>query len=205
MPLRSVAGREEAVLPLSEHDAAVNQAVALARRAAWHAKQSADLANEAEELLAHAATLPHARDSLAEEARTAARSGGALPLARRVLVVDDDQFVRETFAMTLKLEGYDVVTVRTGEAAVHAAAARPPDLIFLDLHLPDFDGVTLLREFRSVFNNRATPVAIITGDYFLADDVTRELIELGAQLRFKPVWTEDLIALTHSLLHAAPN
>lgn len=193
------------MLPLSEHDAVVNQAVALARRAAWHAKQSADLANEAEELLAHAATLPHAPDSLAEGARTAAPSGMALPLARRILVVDDDQFVRETFAMTLKLEGYDVVTARTGEAAVHAAAARSPNLIFLDLHLPDFDGVTLLREFRSVFNNRATPVAIITGDYFLADDVTRELIELGAQLRFKPVWTQDLIALTHSLLQAAPN
>ena len=43
------------------------------------------------------------------------------------------------------------------------------------------------------------PVAIITGDCFLADDITRELIELGAELRFKPIWTEELVALGASL------
>jgi hypothetical protein len=46
---------------------------------------------------------------------------------------------------------------------------------------------------------------IITGDYFLSDNVTRELIELGAQLHVKPLWSEDLIALSHSLLQGASN
>jgi DNA-binding response OmpR family regulator len=45
-----------------------------------------------------------------------------------------------------------------------------------------------------------TPVAIVTGDYSLDDTIARELDELGAELRFKPLWFEDLIALAHSLL-----
>jgi CheY-like chemotaxis protein len=191
--------------PLTEHEILIHRAVALMHRSAWHAKQSADLANAAEELLAEAVTLPHERYSSAEGPRTATRSGVAVPLTRRVLVVDDDQFVRETFAITLRLEGYDVATVGTAEAAVHAAAVRQPDLIFLDLHLPDFDGISFLREFRSVAAHRRTPVAVITGDCFLTDGVTRDLIALGAQLRFKPVWTEDLLALTHSLLSPGSN
>lgn len=214
----------------AEPDALIRSAVALARRSAWHAKQSADLANDAEELLADAVKLEHERGSSAEASAASAFSGvavhhnrtdeDAVPGRQRltaaaasqngahgaqvVLIVDDDKFVTDTFATTLALEGYDVLTACTTAAAVGAAALRRPDLIFLDLHLPCTDGVSLLRELRSVPDHRATPVAVITGDYFLADEVTRELIELGAQLRFKPIWTEDLVALTHSLLPRPP-
>jgi CheY-like chemotaxis protein len=73
------------------------------------------------------------------------------------------------------------------------------------LHLPDIDGISLLREFRSVPAHRVTPMAVITGDHFLTDDMSRELIELGAQLHFKPVWTEDLLVLTYSLLQGTSN
>ena len=47
-----------------------------------------------------------------------------------------------------------------------------------------------------------TPVAIVTGDYFLEDSVANELRELGAELRFKPLWLEDLIALAKILVSA---
>jgi CheY-like chemotaxis protein len=193
------------VSPRAQYELLIDRAAALARRSAWHAQQSANLANEADELLAEAETLPPELDSSPDAPEVGARHGVTVPHATRVLVVDDDQFVRDTFTLTLKLEGYDVVTARTAEAARRAAAVRRPDLIFLDLHLPDLDGISLLREFRSVPAHRVTPMAVITGDHFLTDDSSRHLIELGAQLRFKPVWTEDLIALTHSLLHAAPN
>ena len=77
-------------------------------------------------MLAEAATLPHERASSVEAPGIGTRSRGAVLHAPRILVVDDDQFVRETFAMTLKLEGYDVVTARTGEAAVdrHGVCGR---------------------------------------------------------------------------------
>ena len=47
---------------------------------------------------------------------------------------------------------------------------------------------------------RDTPVAIVTGDYFLDDKVSSELRELGAELKFKPLWLEDLVGLARNLL-----
>jgi len=44
------------------------------------------------------------------------------------------------------------------------------------------------------------PVAIVTGDYFLDDSISTELRELGAELRFKPLWLEDLVGLARTLL-----
>jgi CheY-like chemotaxis protein len=197
--------RSGAVTRLTEQEVLIKHAAGLARRSAWHAKQSADLADEAEALLIEAETLRDESCSSATPLRTTAQS--LVPVSRNqtVLIVDDDTFVTETFARTLKLEGYDVLTACTAAGAVAAAAVRRPDLILLDLHLPCTDGVTLLREFRSVPDHRVTPVAVITGDYFVADDVTRELIQLGAYLHFKPIWTDDLITLTHSMLQRLPN
>jgi CheY-like chemotaxis protein len=74
------------------------------------------------------------------------------------------------------------VLARLHALCVPPAQRRRPDLIFLDLRLPDFEGVTLLREVRSVSEDRVTPVAIITGDYFLTDNVRRELIRADHQI-----------------------
>jgi CheY-like chemotaxis protein len=193
------------VTPLPEPAILIDRAIALARRSAWHAKQSQDLAHDAQELLVRAASPKHELLPSMEAPRMAESSAIVVSPARTVLIVDDDQFVTDTFAMTLKLEGYEVVIARTAAAAGVAATVRWPDLIFLDLHLPSTDGLTLLRQLRAVPDQQATPVAVITGDYFLEDDVTRELIELGAQLRFKPIWTEDLVALTRALLQLPSN
>jgi hypothetical protein len=48
-----------------------------------------------------------------------------------------------------------------------------------------------------------TPVAIITGDYFLEDEIRGQLDALGAVLQFKPVWNDELVRLAHSLCKAA--
>jgi hypothetical protein len=53
---------------------------------------------------------------------------------------------------------------------------------------------------RAPDDQRAIPVAIVTGDYFLDDSVSTELRELGAELRFKPLWLEDLVGLARNLL-----
>ena len=49
-------------------------------------------------------------------------------------------------------------------------------------------------------SGRPIPVAIVTGDYFLDDSVSSELQALGAELRFKPLWLEDLVGLARNLL-----
>jgi two-component system, OmpR family, KDP operon response regulator KdpE len=66
----------------------------------------------------------------------------------RVLVVDDEQQLRRSLRVTLRTNGYDVEEVATGEAALDSVAVRPPELIILDLGLPDIDGVEVTRRLR---------------------------------------------------------
>jgi DNA-binding response OmpR family regulator len=66
--------------------------------------------------------------------------------------------------------------------------------------MPLINGLGFLYRLRAQEQYHDTPVAIVTGDYGLDDAIARELDELGAELRFKPLWFEDLIDLAHSLL-----
>lgn len=66
--------------------------------------------------------------------------------------------------------------------------------------MPLLDGLGFLRRLRAIDEQRGIPVAIVTGDYFLDDSVSEELRDLGAELRFKPLWLEDLVHLARNLL-----
>jgi DNA-binding response OmpR family regulator len=117
-----------------------------------------------------------------------------------ILIVDDDESVAQTFARMLKLEGYRVRTAMDAEDGLREAAKTRPDAIILDLRMPIVDGLGFLRRLRSSDEPRETPVAIVTGDYFLDDAVSTELKALGAELKYKPLWLEDLVDLTRTLL-----
>ena len=118
----------------------------------------------------------------------------------KILIVDDDEGVTQTFARMLKLEGFQVRTAINAESGLKVANESQPNAIILDLRMPLVDGLGFLRRLRSQDDQRATPVAIVTGDYFLEDSVANELRELGAELRFKPLWLEDLVGLARNLL-----
>ena len=117
-----------------------------------------------------------------------------------ILIVDDDEGVTQTFARMLKLEGFQVRTAINAESGLKVANESQPNAIILDLRMPLVDGLGFLRQLRARDDQRATPVAIVTGDYFLEDSVANELRELGAELRFKPLWLEDLVGLARNLL-----
>ena len=117
-----------------------------------------------------------------------------------ILVVDDDEGVTQTFARMLRLEGYEVRTAMNAETGLREAEKSRPDAIILDLRMPLVDGLAFLRRLRARVEQRDTPVAIVTGDYFLEDQVSAELRELGAELKFKPLWLEDLVGLARHLL-----
>jgi len=123
--------------------------------------------------------------------------------ASKILIVDDDEGVTQTFARMLRLEGYQVRTAVSAEVGLQVAEEIRPDAIILDLRMPLIDGLGFLRRLRTQTGHRSTPVAVVTGDYFLDDAVSSELRELGAEVRFKPMWLEDLISLTRNLLGAA--
>jgi DNA-binding response OmpR family regulator len=117
-----------------------------------------------------------------------------------ILIVDDDEGVTQTFARILRLEGFSVRTASTAESGLLEAKAARPDAIILDLRMPLVDGLGFLRRLRELENGRDTPVAIVTGDYFLEDEISAEIRALGAELRFKPLWLEDLVGLARNLL-----
>jgi DNA-binding response OmpR family regulator len=118
----------------------------------------------------------------------------------KILIVDDDEGVTQTFARMLRLEGYQVRTAVNAETGLREAEDCHPDAIILDLRMPLVDGLGFLRRLREHDEQRLVPVAIVTGDYFLDDAVSSELRELGAELRFKPLWLEDLVGLARNLL-----
>jgi DNA-binding response OmpR family regulator len=65
-------------------------------------------------------------------------------------------------------------------------------------------GLQFLRLVRAQATLASVPVAIVTGDYFLSEPIQHELRSLGASIRFKPLWLEDLIALAKALISRPP-
>ena len=122
------------------------------------------------------------------------------PTRSTILIVDDDEGVTQTFARMLTLEGFQVRTAFNAETGLRVATESHPNAIILDLRMPLIDGLGFLRRLRAQDSQRQTPVAIVTGDYFLDDSVADELRALGAELRFKPLWLEDLVGLARNLL-----
>jgi DNA-binding response OmpR family regulator len=122
---------------------------------------------------------------------------------RTILIVDDDEGVTTTFARMLRLEGYEVYTAMSAEMGLREAEAAIPDAIILDLRMPLVDGLGFLRRLRAIDQYRDTPVAIVTGDYFLDDATSAELRLLRAELKFKPLWLDDLVGLARTLLSGA--
>jgi DNA-binding response OmpR family regulator len=122
------------------------------------------------------------------------------PVPGSILIVDDDEAVTQTFARMLRMEGFTVRTAVTAESGLAEATQCRPDAIILDLRMPLIDGLGFLKRLRAMDTHRQVPVAIVTGDYFLDDAVSAELKQLGAELKFKPLWLEDLVGLARTLL-----
>jgi DNA-binding response OmpR family regulator len=124
----------------------------------------------------------------------------AVTASPRLLIVDDDLSTTQTFAHVLTLEGFDVRTAATAELGLREIEAGHPDAVILDLRMPFINGLGLLYRLRAGEHDRRTPVFVVTGDQCLEDSVIRELHDLGAEVRFKPLWLEDLVDVARSLV-----
>lgn len=83
-------------------------------------------------------------------------------MKQRVLVVEDEPDIRELIVFTLKGHGYDVTGAECGEEAWIAAAKQTPDLLVLDVLLPDMDGLSLCEMFRKIPQTSQTPILMLT-------------------------------------------
>ena len=121
----------------------------------------------------------------------------------RILVVDDDAAVAELFGKMLRAEGFDVRTLNVPEDGLRQAHDYHPDVILIDLRMPRVNGLALLRQLRAVDEFAATPAAIVTGAHLVDEDEKELVAALGADLIYKPVWSDDLVALVRRLVGQA--
>lgn len=115
---------------------------------------------------------------------------------QRILVVEDDPAVRNLVTTALDLHGYDVERAETGESAVMEAASRNPDLIMLDLGLPDIDGVEVISKIRGW---SAVPIIVISARTEDSDKIGA--LDAGADdYLTKPFSVEELLARVRASL-----
>jgi len=87
----------------------------------------------------------------------------AQPLRKMILIVEDEEKIATLIAAQLELVGYDVHTEGQGRPALEYAAEHRPDLVVLDLRLPDIDGYTVCKELRRLYHSWTVPVVMVTG------------------------------------------
>ena len=109
----------------------------------------------------------------------------------RVLVVDDEPNITELVAMALRYEGFSVQVAASGRAALGAVAAFSPDVVILDVMLPDIDGLEVLRRLNA--EGRKVPVIFLTARDATEDKV-RGLTVGGDDYVTKPFSIEELVA-----------
>jgi len=125
------------------------------------------------------------------ETDTADRSAPARPRARTILVVDDEEEIRETLADILTHERHRVVTAASGREALDRLAAQRYDVIFADMRMPDIDGRALYREIEQRWPRQAARVVFVTGD--MLTTALREFVaESGRPLIEKPFHPSDV-------------
>ena len=108
----------------------------------------------------------------------------------RVLVVDDDRALARALSINLKARGYDVDVALTGAEALASASSRPPDVVVLDLGLPDLDGLQVLQGLRGWTN---VPVLVLSAREEQAEKVAA--LDAGADdYVTKPFGMDELLA-----------
>ncbi|HOA88862.1 MAG TPA: response regulator transcription factor [Propioniciclava tarda] len=115
----------------------------------------------------------------------------------RILAVDDEQSLTELLSMAMRYEGWEVSTAGSGLTAVQAARDVRPDAIVLDMMLPDFDGLEVMRRIRA--EQPDVPVIFLTAKDAV-DDRVGGLTAGGDDYVTKPFSLEELIARLRGLL-----
>jgi DNA-binding response OmpR family regulator len=120
-------------------------------------------------------------------------------MARKILVVDDEAVLVDTIAYNLEQAGYQVMTAANGTSALQMARRETPDLIILDIMLPELDGLEVCRQLRREGNTATIPIMMLTAKSEEIDKVVG--LEIGADdYVTKPFGRRELLARVRALL-----
>jgi two-component system OmpR family response regulator len=121
---------------------------------------------------------------------------------QRVLVVDDEPSIVDAVATALRYEGFDVEEATNGRAALSSAQDRPPDLMVLDVMLPDLDGIEVTRRLRS--GGIKVPVLFLTARDSVEDKVAGLTVG-GDDYVTKPFSLAEIVARVRAVLRRTGN
>ena len=112
----------------------------------------------------------------------------------KILVTDDDPSIRDSFADYLEDRDYQVLTAENGATGLALYKEQQPDLVFMDLRMPEMDGIDMIREIRKA--DQETPLVVISGTSHINDAISA-LVEGAWDFLLKPV--SDLTVLEHTV------
>ncbi|MGL5513197.1 MAG: response regulator, partial [Sporomusa sp.] len=111
-----------------------------------------------------------------------------------ILIVDDEDSVRKLLSAVLQREGYHVVCAGSGEEALSKCKIIQPDLIIMDIRMPNIDGITAFKEMRKLYEN----ITVILMTAYAAIETAIEAIKLGAfDYLIKPFDIEEVKLLAN--------
>lgn len=116
-----------------------------------------------------------------------------------VLVVDDDEGFRALIAAVLEFDGYEIREAASGEEALEAARAEPPQLVVVDVRLPGICGYEVCRELREEFGG-GLPVVFVSGEATQSYDRVAGFLAGGDDYLVKPFALDEFIARVRRLL-----
>ncbi len=120
----------------------------------------------------------------------------------KILVIDDDPISRKLMSRTLASAGFECLLSPTAETGLAAAAKERPDLVLMDVNLPDGDGIDLCRKVKAQPALRHIPILLLTGEAVSIDCRTAGL-EAGADdYMIKTIGTKELLSRIRRILDA---
>ncbi len=122
---------------------------------------------------------------------------------KRILIVEDDRFLRRACRARLEQQGYHVLTAQDGEEAVTAARLENPDLVLLDLLMPKMSGLEVLRILRNDEGTRGMPVIILSNSSRQEDVDTIRALGISGYFVKANLSLQDLSKLVEDLLGPA--
>src|ERR1700733_12549689 len=120
----------------------------------------------------------------------------------KILVVEDNEENRDSLSRRLERRGCAVVIAENGKVGIERAKTEQPDLILMDMNMPELDGWEATRQIKTAGDNQTVPVIALTA-HAMSGDRERAIAVGCAEYHTKPVDFPKLLAQIEALLHAA--